>query len=98
MRSSDELASDLVFALSSRITANPAPTWPLPIFEAEADLYHYFLRDMLSALDGMKATGATDQDVAASLRTPSRIVELSYFLLGASQSGLEINDRRRLAG
>jgi len=98
MRSSDQLASDLVFALASRITAHPAPTWPLPIFEAEADLYPHFLHDMLSALDGMKETGAADQEIAACLRTPSRIVELSYFLLGASQSGLEIGDRRRLAG
>jgi len=97
-RNSEELASDLVFALATRIAVNPAPTWPVPIFEAEAELYPDFIRNLLSALDGMKQAGADDREIAKYLESPTRIVELSYFLLGATQSGLEISDRRRLAG
>jgi hypothetical protein len=97
MRDSEELASRLVLALVSRIVANPAPSWPLPIFEAEADLYPCFLHDLIDAFDAMRNVGGTDHDIASCLQSPSRIVELCYFLLGASRSGLKIEARRSLA-
>lgn len=92
-----QLASALIRALAFRIVDNPAPTWPLPIFEAEADLYPDFLCALLAACDALQASGATENDLARRFRTPTRIVELSYFLLGARHSGLDLAARRRLA-
>ena len=61
--------------LADRITSSVPPTWPIPIFEAEAYLYKYFLRRLLTILDSLVAQSTPWPDIAAMFYMPSRVVE-----------------------
>lgn len=90
------LVADLLEDLSRRIGTAIAPAWPLPIFRAESSLYPRFIRRMLDTFDPVVRRGG-NQELARLLRTPSRVAELCYFLLGVSESGLDVPERLRLA-
>ncbi len=90
-----DLATDLLSDLARRAVGHPGPTWPVPIFEAEADLYPRFLRHMLDAF-GTIAAVARRIDGDPLDRPPSRVIEFAYFLFGARHSGMPVPDRRRL--
>jgi hypothetical protein len=94
------LSSSLVSlfkGLAERITSAPQPNWPLPIFEAESYLYSHFIRQLLVILDALLEQGTSWHKIAALFRTPSRVVELCYLLLGIRFSGLGDVERMRLA-
>lgn len=96
MISPSHLAVALIEDLSLRMSTATAPSWPIPIFEAERSLYPRFLRRMLTAFDAVASQSGT-HSVAAHLRTPTRVAELCYLLIGVSESDLIAAERLRLA-
>lgn len=89
--------NEFIERLAARIAGAGAPTWPVPIFEAEAYLFRHFLENLLAAIDAMRRQGAGYGEIAQRLKTPSRIAELGYLLIGARYASLQTAERQRLA-
>jgi hypothetical protein len=92
----DVLVVGLLEDLAARIASSVPPSWPVPIFEAEASLYPFFIRRLLTGFDAVAHRDGTEH-VADLLRTPGRAAEFAYLLLGVRESNLDVSERRRLA-